>query len=220
MSKLLSQSDWEVINITEQHWMKTGKFPTLRTICNRTGLAQVDVSAALNDPLVQKSLEARGIEWNPVKSDTLTAEQTATIQVLLDISDKRTITDKLKALGVSPSKYYGWKKNQKFMEAYREASEALYGEALPEVHRSVIQEAVNGSFVHQKLMLAISGRWDEKKQAEQMNVKIVLMKVLEIIQTHVSDPETLQAIAGEFETILSPEQPKAITAEAQPIDED
>ena len=106
------------------------------------------------------------------------------------------------------------------MEAYREASEALYGEALPEVHRSVIQEAVNGSFVHQKLMLAISGRWDEKKQAEQMNVKIVLMKVLEIIQTHVSDPETLQAIAGEFETILSPEQPKAITAEAQPINED
>jgi hypothetical protein len=168
---------------------------------------------------VQKSLEARGIDWNPVKSDTLTAEQMATIQVLLDISDKRTITDKLKSLGVSQSKYYGWKKNQLFMEAYREASEALYGEALPEVHRSLIQEAVNGSFVHQKLMLAISGRWDEKKQAEQMNVKFVLMKVLEIIQTHVSDPETLQAIAGEFESILSPE-PKAITAQAQPINED
>lgn len=219
MSQLLSKDEFDIITFIEEWHMRRGVFPALRTISNKTGISQKDVSAALNSSLVQTALDARGIDWQPVKSDKLTAEQIATITVLLDISDKRPIAEKLKTLGVSPSKYYGWKKQPYFLEAYREASEALYGEALPEVHRSLIQEAVNGSFVHQKLMLAISGRWDEKKQAEQMNVKFVLMKVLEIIQTHVSDPETLQAIAGEFESILSPE-PKAITAEAQPINED
>jgi hypothetical protein len=216
---MLDKNDWEVINFVEQHWLKKGVFPGLRTISNNTNLSQVDVSSILKSETVQKSLDARGIEWQPVSSDTLKPEQIACIQVLLDISDRRTIGEKLKSLGIPQGTYYGWKKSKKFLEAYREASEALYGEALPEVHRSLIQEAVNGSFVHQKLMLAISGRWDEKKQAEQMNVKFVLMKVLEIIQTHVSDPETLQAIAGEFESILSPE-PKAITAQAQPINED
>lgn len=199
--------------------MSKGRFPSLRTISNMTNITQSKISESLKNPVLQTALENRGIEWRPVSSDLLSAEQIATLQVLLDISDRRTIKDKLKSLGVSPAKYYGWKKQPKFIEAYREASEALYGESLPEVHRSVIQEAVNGSYQHQKLMLAISGRWDEKKQNEQMNVRYILMKVLEIIQVHVSDPEKLQAIAGEFETLLNPET-SAITATIEPDNED
>lgn len=218
MSKLLSKEEWDVLCYIDQHHMRKGAFPSLRTISRETNVAQVTVSEALKNPIIQKSLTERGIDWAPVSSNVLSGEQIATIQTILDITDKRSISEKLKSLGVHPNKYYGWKKQKNFMEAYREASEALYGESLPEVHRSVIQEAVNGSYNHQKLMLAISGRWDEKKQDEQMNVRYVLMKVLEIIQTHVSDAETLNAIAGEFETILNPEKPAITTAQA--INED
>lgn len=218
MTHLIQKDEWEVIVYVDQYYMRYGKFPTLRDIANKTGLEPVQVSEALKNPTVQKSLENRGIDWRPVSSDILTGEQIATIQVLLDISDKRTIGDKLKSLGISRSKYQGWKKNKAFMEAYREAGEKLYGESLPQVHQSIIAEAVSGSFPHQKLMLAVSGRWDEKKRDEEMNVRYVLMKVLEIIQTHVSDAETLQAIAGEFEGILNPETP-ALT-QAQAINED
>lgn len=219
MSKLLSKNEWDVVSCVEQLWTSKGRFPSLRTISNVTNITQVEVSNALKNPLVQTALENRGIEWSPVSRDKLlTGEQIATIQLLLDITDRRSMTEKLKSLGVSKPKFYGWKKQPKFIEAYREASENLYGESLPEVHRSVIQEAVNGSYNHQKLMLAISGRWDEKRQSEQMNVRFVLMKVLEIIQTHVDNPETLNAIAGEFETILNPEKPAIVSA--QPITED
>lgn len=218
MSNLMTQDEWEILCFIEQHWMKRGQFPSLRTISNKTGRSQVGVTYALKNPIVQTALTARGIEWQPVPTDTLNAEQVATIQILLDITDKRSIKEKLKSVGVSSAKYYGWKKQPKFLEAYREASEALYGESLPEVHRSVIQEAINGSYNHQKLMLAISGRWDEKKRDEQMNVRYVLMKVLEILQVHVDNPETLNAIAGEFEAILNPEKPAIV--QAQPITED
>lgn len=219
MSKLMSKDEWDVLCAVEEHHMRRGKFPSIRTITNKTQVSQGRISEILKNPVFQTALENRGIEWRPVSSDLLSPDQIATIQVLLDVSDRRTIKDKLKALGVAPSKYYGWKKQPKFIEAYREASEALYGESLPEVHRSVIQEAVNGSYQHQKLMLAISGRWDEKRQNEQLNVRYILMKVLEIIQVHVSDPEKLQAIAGEFETLLNPETP-AITATIDSNDED
>lgn len=190
--------------------MRTGKFPSLRAISTHTEVPQVRISEILRNPLVQQSLEARGIQWEPVKKDRLTAEQIACIHKLLDISDTRSLKERLADVGVTYAKYYGWKKQPYFMEAYREAAEKLYGEALPEVHRSVIQEAVNGSFPHQKLMLAISGRWDEKKSVEQMNIQFVLMKVLEIIQIHVSDPEKLEAIAQEFEALIGPQ--KADTA--------
>lgn len=218
MSKLMSKEEWDVLCFIDEHHMKHSKFPTLKNIASKTGTTQTRVAEILKNPVVQKSLESRGIDWRPVSSDRLTGEQIATIQTLLDISDKRSIKEKLKSLGVTQAKYYGWKKSHAFMEAYRGAAEALYGEALPEVHQSVIQEAVSGSYQHQKLMLAISGRWDERKQENEFNIRQVLMKVLEIIQTHVSDAETLQAIAGEFETLLSPERP-AIT-QAQPMDKD
>lgn len=219
MSKLLSKDEWDIVSCIEQLWTSKGKFPSLRTISNMTKITQVDVSNALKNPVVQLALENRGIDWNPVSSDKLlTGEQIATINTLLDITDKRTTADKLKSLGVSRAKFKGWQRSPKFMEAYREAAENLYGESLPEIHRSLIQEAVNGSFAHQKLVLAMTGRWDERRQNEQMNVRYVLMKVLEIIQTHVSDAETLNKIAGEFEAILNPETP-AIT-QAQPVDED
>lgn len=218
MSSLMTQDEWDILCYIEQHWMQRGQFPSLRTISNKTGRSQIDVTYALKNPVVQTALESRGIEWQPVPSDTLKPDQIATIQVLLDITDKRSIKEKLKSLGVTSARYYGWKKQPKFMEAYRAASEAMYGESLPEVHRSVIQEAINGSYNHQKLMLAISGRWDEKKRDEQMNVRYVLMKVLEILQVHVDNPETLNAIAGEFEAILNPETPAIV--QAQPITED
>lgn len=207
MSKLLSSHEWDIVTLIEEFHMTKGKFPSLATISNKTGHSPVKVSEALNNPLVQTALTNRGIEWNPV-ADTgkLTAQQIAAIQLILDISDGRSIQAKLKSLGINPTTYYGWKKQPHFMAVYRETAENLYGESLPEVHQSVIREAVNGSYPHQKLMLAVSGRWDDKRTMEEMNVQFVLMKVLEIIQKHVGDPAQLEAIAQEFEGILNPQQ--------------
>lgn len=212
MSKLLSKAEWDVLCFIEEQHFKKGEFPSLRNISLSTDVPQVEVSAALNSPLVQAALEARGIDWDPVtKKDQLSPQQIATIQMLLDISDNRSIKAKLASLGIKYAQLQGWKKQPEFMRAYRDASEKLYGEAIPDVNKAVIQAAVDGSYPHQKLMLAIAGRWDEKKSVEAMNVQFVLMKVLEIIQIHVSDPATLEAIASEFEVIINPKQ-KEITS--------
>lgn len=212
---LLTKDQWDIVCFIEQHHMRRGVFPTLRTISNATGINQVAVTEAMKEDLVRKALDNRGIQWAPVSSELLTGEQIATIQLLLDISDKRTIGEKLKSLGVSSSRYNGWKKNPVFLETYQESAEKLYGESLPEIHRSLIQEAVSGSLPHQKLALAISGRWDDKKREEQMNLRKLLIQVLEIIQMHVHEPDTLQAIAAEFEGIINPNAPKSLPMKAQ-----
>lgn len=208
----MTSDEWDTVCFIEQHFEKHDAFPRLRTIAQGVGITQVRASELMNSPVVQKALDNRGIEWRPVDPELLSAEQLALIQVLLDISDKRTIKEKLRGLGISYVKYHNWRKHPKFQEAYTKAGEALYGASLPQVHQSVIAEATSGSFPHQKLVLAMTGRWDEKKNSEQLNVRYILMKVLEIIQTHVDDADTLTKIAGEFETILNPQ---AATAKAE-----
>jgi hypothetical protein len=210
MSALLSKNEWEVLHFIEEQHLKSGQFPALSLISRKTGVDQVTVVEALSNPTMQKSLEARGIQWDIVDDDRLTARQLSCIQLLLNVTDQRTIKDKLESLGIPQSTYSGWKKQPYFMAAYRQASENLYGESIPEVHRSLIQNAIHGDINSQKLMLAISGRWDTSKSVEGMNVQFVLMKVLEVIQRHVRDKDALEAIAGEFEELLSPNNNKAI----------
>lgn len=210
MSNLLSENQWNVLTFVEEMHLKNGKFPSLSLISRKTGVDQVSIVECLSDPLMKRSLEARGIQWEVIDDERLSPKQLACIQLLLNVTDGQNIKAKLDSLGISQSTYYGWKRQPYFMQAYREASENLYGESIPEVHRSLIANAVSGDINAQKLMLAISGRWDTAKSVEGMNVQFVLMKVLEVIQRHVRDKDTLEAIAGEFEGILNPETQKAI----------
>lgn len=210
LSKLLSKDEWNILNFIEERYSRRQQFPHLSTISKELKIDQVKVVDCLSNPLMQKSLTIRGIPWEFLEEDRLTPMQLAAIQCILNISDQRTIADKLRGLGINLSTYYGWKKQPHFAEVYREQSERLYGEAIPEVHQSIIKNAVDGDFKSQKLMLAIAGRWDDKKSVESLNVKFVLIKVLEVIQKHVHDKDSLEAIAREFEVILSPDQ-KAIT---------
>lgn len=206
--KLLTKEEWEILNCIEEFHLRAGKFPALSTIAKRTGIDQVLIVESLSNPLLQRSLEARGINFNLVDDERLKPVQLAAIQLLLNVTDTRNIKEKLASLGVKSATYQGWKKQPYFMAAYREASENLYGESLPEVHRSLVSNAIEGDLSSQKLVLAISGRWDTSKSVEGMNVQFVLMKVLEVIQKHVKDKDALEAIAGEFEGLLNP-QPKA-----------
>lgn len=210
MSKLLSRDEWTILNFIEERHMKKGQFPHLSTISKECKVDQVKVVEALSNPLMQKSLDARGIKWQQLDEYRLTPQQLATLQSLLNIADNRSIADKLRSLDINISTYYGWTKQPHFMEAYRELSEKLYGESIPAVHKAVIQKAVEGDHQAQKLMLAIAGRWDDKKSVEAVNIRFVLMKVLEVIQKHVLDKDTLKAIAEEFEVIVNPEQQKSI----------
>ncbi|SRR5258708_2217775 len=211
MAKLLNKDEWEILNFIEERYMKRSQFPTVTTISKFTKIDQVRVVECLSSPILQKSLDARGIPWQFLDEDRLTPMQLACLQMVLNITDTRSIAQKLQSLGINISTYHGWKKQPHFMEAYRELSEKLYGESIPEVHQALIKKAVEGDHQAQKLMLAISGRWDDKKSLEAMNVRFVLMKVLEVIQRHVHDKDTLESIAREFEVILAPEQ-KEITS--------
>lgn len=208
--KLLSDVEWDILCFIEEFYIKEEKFPPLIRIVEATKQDHVVVVGALTNPIVKMALDNRGIEWRIVTEGRLTGRQRACIEVLLNIADTRNQTNKLRDLGIAASTYKGWKKNPIFMDAYRQAARDLYGQSIPELHKTVISRAIDGDAAMMKTALAISGEWDDKRTVEAMNVQFVLMKVLEVIQKYVQDPVVLSSIAGEFEQVLNPGSKKAL----------
>lgn len=207
---LLTNEQWDMICYIEEFYKKENKFPALSKIVEFCSMEHVDVVDALNDPVVKTALTNRGIDWSPVRKGDLSPTQIVVIETLLNISDSRPVSQKLKALGVYPATYNKWKHDSKFMDAYRQAARDLYGKSIPELHTAVIKRAIDGDAAMMKTALAISGEWDDKRSVEAMNVQFVLMKVLEVIQKHVQDPIALTNIANEFELVLNPGTKRAI----------
>lgn len=205
----MNRDEWLVLCAVEEHYMKKEEFPAVSTISRKTQIDQVRVVEALSNPLLQRSLDARGIPWMQV-DNSLSPAQVACINLLLNISDPRSKTMKLKALGISPITFKGWQKQKHFSEAMYDQGKKLFGESVPEIHKALLEKAVDGDMMAIKQVYAMQGIWDDHKSVEQMNIKFVMVKLLEVIQSHVRDPEALQAIASEFEGLLAPSNQRMI----------
>lgn len=199
-----THQEWTVLNFCEEHNMKRHEFPDASVIAKNTRLTQETVVDILTRPHVQKALEANGLDWMGEIKPQLTEEQIACLQLIYNFSDTRTKGQKLKALGINPNTYQGWRRQKKFADAERTVAENMWGEAMPQIHLSVVKEATNGSIHHQKLAYAMMGRWDEKKNEQQLNVHNLLKSVFEIIAEEVSDTKALERIARKFDGLQEP----------------
>lgn len=121
--------------------------------------------------------------------------QLAVANSLLNLADKRSRSQKLKDFSVSPATFNNWKKNPVFNAYLRERSEALLGDAIPDVHLALINSASSGDVSGMKLFYEITGRHGVQTQQET-NIKAMLVALTEAVQEHVQDPETLRRIAA------------------------
>lgn len=174
-------------------------------IAQMTKYTQTEVVEALSNPLVQRSLDNRGIPWE-ITDQRLNPLQVATLNLLFNPADTRSQTAKLKALGVNPNQFKRWQSYKPFMDAMKEMGERLFGENTGLVIKALTDKALEGDVNASKLYLAMAGRWDSAKTVEATNIQFLLTKVLECIQTHVRDQDTLMAIAQDLGQITNPTQ--------------
>ncbi len=211
MSEVLSSESYSILCYVEDRWFQKEQFPAVSEIAKKTGIDQVKVVEQLSSPLLKRSLEARGIPLFADLDDILSPQQIACINLLLNVSDSRTQGEKLKALGIKPATFYGWKRQKKFMDAFRRQGERLFGDTQAQVHYALAKSAMNGDINAIKYYNQVSGRYDSSKTVELMNVKFLMQKMLETIQRHVTDPAQLQAIAQEFEALMTGSGQREIT---------
>lgn len=136
-------------------------------------------------------------------SRPLSAEQLAAANLLLDFSDHRSHAAKLRSLGIPTTKYQNWLRIPAFQEYITYRAEYLLNNSLHEAHTALLKNVQRGNQKSIEFLYEITGRYSRAdQQAAAQDLAIVLVRLVEVIQRHVKDPETIKAIASEFNEIL------------------
>lgn len=207
-----------MICFAEQYWRSNKCFPSFGEFASEFGLTQHEAMGELKDEIVRKHLTARGIDWNadtPTETSAnsrrtgrakrLSDIQIAAVSTILNPADRRSVNAKLESLGIPSSTYQGWKKSKLFMAYLTQQGEELFGENMPEVHNALTMRAIEGDTRAIKQLYEVSGRYRPGQSDNVANVKMMVIRLVEVIQRHVHDPQVLAAIAKEVQQITENE---------------
>lgn len=208
----LDDWDYQIVNLIEQDfWSKRGKFPTIEELCREHPELRDNKKIAKRlERLYQNQgfywvLEKRGIEVPAYSGDdglphVLSPQQLLAANFMLNLHDNRTDREKLKELGISSQKWTAWVHDPVFADYLRRRAENLYGAQDYKAYAALIRAIDNNDFQAIKLFFEMRGIHNPKMEVN-VNINQVMTRVVEVIQLHVRDPETLNAIADDLAAI-------------------
>lgn len=201
----LSQAEYEILNFIEQEYMLSRHLPTVEVISEKTGVPADRIRKLWEREDFKTAVRVRGVDTRVSPTGILTAEQLMLANTLLDFSDTRSHKKKLQDLGISSQTYQGWLRDPAFQGYMVQRAENLLPDVTAEAHLALVDNVRRGDLGSIKLYYEMTGRWSSKTVGE-LNVEFLLMKVLEAVQKHVSDPKILENISDEL-MALAPQAP-------------
>lgn len=200
----LNELEYELLTFIEQEYLLSGSIPS-KDVC----LTTLSMSSKKYDDLWKRddfktALMSRGISQKILQgieeNGVLTPKQMLAVNTLLDINDNRSDSKKLKDLGIPTATYQGWQRDPAFRAYLHQRTELLFGDALTEANRALYDNVKRGDLGSMKQLWEMTGRWSSKP-VNEMNIEWVLMKVIEVIQRHVTDPAQLSALAADLSAV-------------------
>ena len=215
----MNHVELQVVNYIEQVWNVSGKIPNKYMLQKKYPDFRFQIS--LKKVTFINALSNRGIDIISAlankEPDELTTEQVAAVSVVLDFNDTRSRAAKLKAIGVSGTKWQGWMKDSKFKAYLHKLSADGFEDSVHTVQEGLLRAVDRGSVDAVKFYMELTGR-HTGSSAEVANVKVILARVMESIQRNVKDPETIRAVAYDFERIMRGEPMSELTSEPAQIE--
>lgn len=197
--------EWErdaVFYIERMH-ATTGAIPKDSDILeylNITKKHNIDsIESLKSNPLFKASMDSRGITFNIGPGDLnsavdITSRQQIAVAAILNLTDRRSDEKKLRDLGISTEEWSNWIQNKTFSEYLRQRSETLLNNSMHDAHVGLLRGVRSGNTKSISLYYEMTGRYNPQGD-EAVNLRMFVSRVLEAIQSHVRDPETLNAIA-------------------------
>ena len=191
----------QLISWIEASWHRTGNFPNKGHL-NKSKLYE---DGDLDHPTLRFALAQRGIDVPLTRDDEipkeLTKEQLSAILTITDYTDKRSHMSKLKSLGLTSQQWHGWLANPTFKNYLHDVSSRGFKDATHLAEEGLIKGLERGDTNAVKLYMEMSGQYTQDT-GTNLNIKIVVARIVESIQRHVQDPQTIQLIANDFEVIM------------------
>jgi len=216
----LTAEQYALVRFLEQAFWRTSALPSYEAIAAEgTELDQQLYLESWENPRFVDALRARGLPEHVLntKSATglsgrsLTEQQMTVANVLLDVLDTRSRIKKLTELGVPTSTYNLWLRDPVYRQYCLDRAESLLEDNQPVAHMSLINRVSSGDLGAIKYFNAMTGRYRERERAAvEVNVNQFgsdkLIQIVEIIQRHVKDPATLEAIGADILSLNNPAQ--------------
>lgn len=140
----------------------------------------------------RSGMAERGIELDTEHVE-FTQEQLACISVLTDFTDRRTVTGKLRALGISSAKYRGWLKQKPFNDRIRQLAGRALEEAIPLAEVALAEGAANGDINKLKYLFEVTGRHNPAQQ-QAIDAQELIAIMVDVAQEVMSqNPEMLES---------------------------
>jgi hypothetical protein len=199
----LTKEQYGLVLYVEQYYWRTSGVPVYQdSICPRDLWEE-----SWGNALFLDALAARGLPEHLIRPTgapgTLTEQQMAVANVLLDVLDSRSRIKKLTEMGISTGTYNLWLRDPVYRQYCLDRAESLLIENQPVAHMSLINRVSQGDLGAVKYFNAMTGRYREREKAQvEVNVNNFgnekLIAIIEIIQKHVKDPAVLEAIGNDI----------------------
>lgn len=182
-------SDAQAIILTAEYINYVLSLPvTIGSLTEHLDFTPEYISTILMLPTTVEILSARGIQVN----DSSTPEKQFTFLLcLFNPLDTRSHKQIMADLGVTLAEFYGWQHSNRFKQLQSQLAADFFSNAGLFVDRELIRRALGGSAPHMRI-------YYEQKNNQQMNPRVIVQRLVDVVQKHIKDPEIQKNIAQEL----------------------
>lgn len=192
------------VNWAETYWHRYNKMPTAEQIGYH--FPSLSMEEFFAHPAVKRAFHNRGMKLT--SNTSLSEEQAAAVLTVANWSDRRTIPAKLRSLGISTTKWNGWKKDKHFKEFLHSQLAGNLEENLERAHAGLLVGVDKGDTNAIKYYMELTGR---APSPVETNFKLAVSRIIESITRHVQSPEIIRAISQDFEMIMAGQDPNILS---------
>lgn len=197
----LTDNEVKIVTYIDQRFWETGGLVTDDKIMEDLKLSKQVVTNAWKKAEVRQALIARGVDLTPESSrELLTPTQVIVANLVMNVNDKRSVREKLAMVAVSTQQYQAWLRQPAFSGYLRKRAESAFASTDHVAYQSLISLVEEGDRDSLKLFFEMRGIYNPKLQVD-VNIEMVVVRLVEIVAKHVTDPAVLEAIAMELETV-------------------
>lgn len=138
----------------------------------------------------------------PEDEALLSAQQILAVNLYMDLTDRRTMREKLKAIDLKQSQWNAWLRQKTFSDYILKRGKALFGGVDGLAYTQLVKAVDAGAEWAVKYSFEINGTYNPRHQ-DNLDVMNLLTRLFEIMARHI-EPEKLLEIASELEAVGGP----------------
>lgn len=195
----------EIVAYIESVYQSRGKFPRASTIKKKfdrdiTALCKQDsfLLALSNRGIPVPASYLTGSDLLDQYTDKLTVSQVNTVMVLTDFHDSRSRSQKFRSLGINTTTFNGWMKDPVFKQFFETMSLRNFKDGVHIAREGLIKAMDRGEVAAVKYFMELHG-----EAPEIQNIRSMLARLVEVIQRHVPDQETMLKIEQDFKRVMA-----------------